>query len=85
MMSADEVPEPLTRCDRCVWWVSRPDGTGTCPYRAASVGTNSQWKDIVLGRCSHYLRDPGPDQPTDIPTREPTESADQAARPPYLE
>mgnify|MGYP000880859148 CR=1 FL=1 len=58
MKSTDDTTGPLTRCDRCVWWVTKPDGIGHCPYRSASVGSNEQWREIVLGRCSHYLHDP---------------------------
>lgn len=51
-------PEPpmQLRCDACVWWVAATDGHGgRCPYRAAATSSNTAWKQIVLGRCSHYL------------------------------
>ena len=44
------------QCDHCVWWVDSDDARGHCRYRTEAMASNEAWRQITLGRCSHFLR-----------------------------
>lgn len=52
-----------TDCYQCVWWASTGDTEAQCPYRVAATSSNTLWRQINTGRCTHFLavaNDPEP-------------------------
>jgi hypothetical protein len=47
-------PESVTDCRCCVWWVAGED-EGSCAYRETATASNMAWRQIRIGRCTHYL------------------------------